>query len=93
MKSPNKHIALIIRGKASGRVVAQINVPEGDKKLTLLKIMQSADIPIASSCQGQGVCQKCIINQELMSCQITMQELLHELYPNQKLIEITVDYL
>ena len=46
--------------------------------LSLLEILRSENLPIASSCDGQGVCHKCVINGSQLSCKITAREFLEE---------------
>ena len=48
----------------------------GDKD-NLLEYLRDLNLPVASSCYGEGVCKKCklIINgEEKLSCQISMQD-------------------
>lgn len=46
-----------------------------DKEMDALKWLQKNDYPIASSCDGEGICKKCIINENLLACQVKMKDL------------------
>lgn len=80
---------IIIKGKASNKVICKIKVLKKNEHLSLLNFLSANEVPIASSCQGAGVCRKCIVNDNLLSCQITLKELC-EKYPN---LEVDVAYL
>jgi uncharacterized 2Fe-2S/4Fe-4S cluster protein (DUF4445 family) len=78
-----------IRGLASGKIVKILSFKKIPDNTTLMDYLISQGIPIASSCKGEGVCSKCTINSNLLSCQISLKNFL-ELYPNQ---EIFISYL
>lgn len=65
---------LFIRGGAS-KTNRKLKVrPEADLS-SLMEILRSNNIPIASSCYGEGVCKKCIIkvnDDEILSCQTNL---------------------
>ena len=77
---------LILNAKASNRKIS-LNVTNEDLELTLLEYLRKQNFPVASSCDGEGVCKKCIINGDVLSCKIKVSEMIA-----QKL-EINVDYL
>jgi len=60
------------------------------KTLSLMKFLIDHGIRIASSCSGEGVCKKCVVNNHLISCQITLEQYLNE--KNDDNI-ITINYL
>jgi Na+-transporting NADH:ubiquinone oxidoreductase subunit NqrF len=81
--------SLRVRGQASGKILLHIDIQESQLDLTMLNFLSSKGITIASSCQGEGVCRKCVINAQLLTCQITLRKYLTD-YPNQ---DVCVAYL
>lgn len=85
---------LSIFGKASNKTVRTIGINyvqyEANKHKTLMQFLIENQIRIASSCSGEGVCKKCVVNDQLISCQITLEEFLKN-ENNAKII--TIDYL
>lgn len=63
-------------GRASGKVVKEIVLSEKHLEKDLLEILQDSGIPVASSCNSEGVCKKCVFNEDLLSCQLTLREFL-----------------
>jgi ferredoxin len=63
----------LIGGASSKRW--QFEVSEEDLSMTLLEFLQSREVPIASSCGGLGVCEKCLYNESELACQIKMEEI------------------
>ena len=64
---------LRVFGKASNRIVAVITFNEsvdGDK--ILMNYLINNNITVASSCKGEGKCRKCLINNDVLSCQISI---------------------
>ena len=74
---------IVVRGLASTKEY-QLHVASDDLALTLLTFLRKNSLPIASSCSGEGVCKKCIINQDILSCKKTVIEWLVE----NKIIEV-----
>jgi Na+-transporting NADH:ubiquinone oxidoreductase subunit NqrF len=64
-----------IKGLASGRSTF-ISYDDSDLSDTLLDFLMKKDITIASSCGGEGVCRKCIIQNEWLTCTLTLKEFL-----------------
>jgi hypothetical protein len=66
-------------GKASGRFYLYPFWKEEDLQQTVLHFLKQRKVAIASSCLGEGQCQKCLIfldaKQTHLSCQITLQQL------------------
>ena len=54
----------------------ELTLKESDQNLSLLEILRINSIPIASSCDGEGICKKCLVNDELISCQIKVKDFL-----------------
>ena len=74
-----------IKGKASA-TSRFLDFDEGDKKEILLDWLRKKNITIASSCDGEGVCKKCVIQNDWLTCELTLGEFL-KLCP-QGIIEI-----
>ncbi|HXH75183.1 MAG TPA: hypothetical protein VNJ08_09480 [Bacteriovoracaceae bacterium] len=62
-------------GLASGRVT-ELNFAEQDMGIDLLTWLRSRGITIASSCDGEGVCKKCNIQNDWLTCELTLREFL-----------------
>lgn len=54
-----------------------------DLKTDLLTWLRSHGITVASSCDGEGVCKKCGIQNGWLTCEMTLEELL-EKQPDKK---------
>ena len=80
-------LILRARGLASGKELGVWEV--SDPQENLMDFLRARGIPIASSCGGDGVCQKCVINTDLLSCQFTVEQFLTR-YPE---AVVTVSYL
>lgn len=65
---------LTINGKASGKVFKVIDVLENQLSLNLLLFLHAKGVPIASSCSGENVCRKCNVNNDVISCQYTIEQ-------------------
>lgn len=61
-----------IIGQASGKVT-KILLQENDLKITLLAFLRSHNVTIASSCDGDGVCKKCVIQNDWLTCKLTLE--------------------
>lgn len=61
-------LKVIIFGQASHTRIKEITLKEEDLKKTILEFLQDNHIPIASSCMGEGICRKCVINDSMLSC-------------------------
>ena len=77
-----------IKGKASGRSEF-ISYKDLDLTDVLLTFLRKKGITIASSCDGEGVCKKCVIQNDWLTCEMTLKEFLQR-QPNG---QITVGYL
>lgn len=78
---------IIIYGNASHKTILKVQPHQSDLDLTLLEWLQKYKVPMASSCQGEGMCRKCVVNDQLLSCQVTVKSILNE---GKK---VSVDYL
>jgi Na+-transporting NADH:ubiquinone oxidoreductase subunit NqrF len=77
-----------IKGNASGRSEF-ISYEDLDLTEVLLTFLRKKGITIASSCDGEGVCKKCVIQNDWLTCEMTLEEFLQR-QPNG---QITVGYL
>lgn len=68
---------LQITGHATGRIIKSILISPMESQLTLLMLLNQHQIPIASSCNGEGICLKCKVTIEaksVLSCQIKVSD-------------------
>ncbi len=69
---------LLIYGEASEKLLKIIEVDAKQLNETLMNFLLKNNIPVASSCNGEGVCKKCQVkigNEVVLSCQIRMKKL------------------
>lgn len=62
-------------GKASG-TSRLLEFKDSDLDSDLLTLLRSKGLTIASSCDGEGVCKKCVIQDDMLTCMITLKEFL-----------------
>lgn len=70
---------IIIAGEASGKIITQFKIYQNESQLTLMNILIQKNIPVASSCNGEGVCKKCIAflgSDSILTCQVKAAEIL-----------------
>ena len=77
-----------VKGLASGRTYP-IDYEAQDLDEQLLFFLRKKGITIASSCDGEGVCKRCNIQNDGLTCELQLQKFL-ELQPDGK---IFVGYL
>jgi Na+-transporting NADH:ubiquinone oxidoreductase subunit NqrF len=65
-------LQITIVGLASQKQTT-INVSENDLEKNLLVWLRENQIHIASSCSGEGVCKKCVIQKDWLSCKFTLK--------------------
>lgn len=63
---------IVVFGLASQKELGRF--PIDDPTETLMFFLMRQGLPIASSCAGDGICRKCVVNQEVLSCQSTVGE-------------------
>lgn len=66
---------ITIIGGASGRSEILPLEPE-DLELKLLTYLRQHGITIASSCNGESICKKCVIQNGWLTCELTLEEFL-----------------
>lgn len=64
-----------VKGKASGKLT-QVTYAEVDLDKDLLHFLRANGVTIASSCDGEGVCKKCVIQNDWLTCRLTVREFL-----------------
>ena len=80
-----------IRGLASGTLVKDIEITKDDLALTLMEFLRRENIPVASSCYGEGICKKCVVKlekDEELSCLISVKNILEK-----QISTISISYL
>ncbi len=73
-------------GLASGKQIDKFTTQQTSQQ-NFLEILQDRGITIASSCFGEGVCKRCLINRSQLSCQLSPADISSESF------KIEVDYL
>lgn len=73
-------LELIIFGSASQREIKKILIDASSKDASskLMSFLLEHHIPVASSCNGEGICRKCIVKwreRPLMSCQVSLADI------------------
>lgn len=82
-----------IWGEASQTTVSTLEITDKDLDKDLMLFLRNANIPLASSCFGEGVCNKCVVNGHILACQTIMRSLFDENDPNSQIVEIAISYL
>lgn len=77
-----------VQGLASG-TSRFFELVDSDLEASVLEWLRARNVTIASSCDGEGVCKKCGIQNGWLSCELTLKEFL-ERQPDGKII---VSYL
>ena len=66
---------ITVKGRASGRLTP-VPYTATDLEKDLLHFLLVNGITIASSCDGEGVCKKCGIQNGWLTCEMTLREFL-----------------
>lgn len=69
---------VVVKGLASGKIVKKLTVGKMRPDLSLMDFLMENKITIASSCGGAGTCKKCVVNKNLLSCQISLPEFVRD---------------
>ena len=73
---PRGKLSIIeIYGSASKKLLIRSQLSTQDLNTNLMSFLQNLGLPIASSCQGEGVCRLCIVNECVISCNISVKDL------------------
>lgn len=78
---------LSVFGVASSKTTS-LSFTSDQGSMNLLSFLQLHEIPIASSCKGRAVCQKCKINGDKLACEFTLNEFIEKFGST-----ISIDYL
>jgi len=81
-------LQITLKGKASQKEF-QLLVEPKHLDMSLLDFLRAQGFPVASSCSGAEVCRKCIIQNEILSCAVSVSDFLKE-YPDGIVV---IDYL
>ena len=68
---------IVLNGLASGKKW-QLKVSTHDLDRTLLDFLRIHNIPVASSCDGDKVCQLCKVNENLLACNLLVKEIINQ---------------
>lgn len=61
--------------KVASQTFDMIKVKTEDQNLILLEYLRDINsYPIASSCNGEGICRKCVFNDELLLCKTKVKD-------------------
>ena len=84
--------SLIIYGRASQKEIKNIIITTNDLKLKLMDLLQTYNIPVASSCNGDGICLKCTVtinDEKILSCQYDIADI----FKDQDSVTVVFSYL
>jgi len=82
--------SITVRSKIKELNLAHIDIKDYRGK-SLLELLRLNSIPIASSCYGEGICKKCVINDGIISCQIFVKDFIKDSKIHNNII--IIDYL
>ena len=77
-----------IAGIASGKKYGPWQIPDDNDPTSLMQFLISKGNPIASSCNGDGQCLKCVNSSGIATCQISPLQFLLKHGP-----VVEIDYL
>lgn len=77
---------VVLKARASNTTIV-LKVAPHELALTVLEFLRQKGYPIASSCSGEGICRKCIVCGDILSCEKTVKYFVDEAKA------ISVDYL
>ena len=80
-----------VKGLASGKINTLTYDPESET--VLMDFLREQGFAIASSCYGEGVCRKCVVNEDVLSCQVRMKDCARQLAKEKNEVLVTVSYL
>jgi hypothetical protein len=76
---------ILLLGLASGKKWQFVIDPsDAILKLSLMEYLIKNQIPVASSCFGEGVCQKCQTADGILSCQLSLKNIMQRLRKQKK---------
>jgi ferredoxin len=70
---------LIVYGGASQKIIANLVIDENTSlDENLMNFLMMHEIPVASSCLGEGICKKCVAlihEKKWLTCELTLAQL------------------
>lgn len=72
---------LVIFGEASKKEIKKISISYRDFDTNLMDFLRRQDIPVASSCSGDGICLRCVTvngHQKFLTCQKKVRDLFRD---------------
>ena len=81
---------LKVFGNASQKLILEIELSNKEIELSLMDFLREKNIPVASSCLGEGVCGKCSLKlngDSVLSCQVKLESV------TKNMNTIKIDYL
>ena len=72
---------LLVYGRASQKEIKTIQLNSNNLNLNLMELLINNEIPVASSCNGEGACMKCILTvngEKVLSCQVDVLDILKD---------------
>ncbi len=78
---------VVVWGQASKKVIITKEITNDESIENTLTWLRKHQVPIASSCDGDGVCKKCIVNNSILSCKSILNDFLNK--SDEILIEIS----
>ena len=79
-----------IYGIASKKLLINRQLSQQELNANLMSFLRGLNLPIASSCQGDGICRLCIVNENVISCKTLVKELPTDKKGKRK---VTIGYL
>lgn len=67
---------IIVFGNASNSEILNKIVDSDLLNTDVLTWLRTQNIPIASSCFGEGICKKCLINGDLLACKTILKNIM-----------------
>jgi Na+-transporting NADH:ubiquinone oxidoreductase subunit NqrF len=68
-------LQIVVKGKASGNIT-NLDIATDELEHNLMLWLRRNNITIASSCDGEGICRKCAIQNQWLTCRLTLKEFL-----------------
>jgi Na+-transporting NADH:ubiquinone oxidoreductase subunit NqrF len=68
-------VQVTLIGMASGKIFL-LEYSIHDLEKTLLNFLVEKEVTIASSCSGHGICKKCTIQKDWLTCEMTLKQFL-----------------
>ena len=96
LKNPFVPVMLVVFGLASEKVFKKIPVTEQDLEKTALDFLREHSVPVASSCFGEGVCKKCVLEfqgSRIFACSMKISEIMKAAEQKGEIAMISIGYI